>query len=273
MRKRPLFALAGGALVLAGVGVVFLLPDTRVAEPVPVPAALSEGEAEGAGIGTSGGPIGVRCSSAADPDDQAPLICRGDLSPDGPELLVHLLWAPVGAEGEEVDLSRLELYRAGDAAPFQTIETDDARLHGDLLASSVELVDVNFDGWADLRLMVAGPPPPPVPGMVPRVGATDRRHATWLWNPQAGAFEPTPLLDEIVGLQVRAQDRQLVGFAQPEPNVFRIQAWHWLEEDLEPVWRRTDSYSDVGTADSRCEQLREIWRDGGWIEDGVSECY
>jgi len=87
----------------------------------------------------------------------------------------------------EAELSRLSVIRAG--AKAQDIRLD-GRIFFDGLSSAVELVDVNFDGFADIKLATSS-------GAGPNMG-----YDYWLYVPKIGQYIATKLGEQLSGFDV-----------------------------------------------------------------------
>lgn len=217
------------------------------------PAALAqEGEAAA--------PLSAAtCTAPPDVRPGAPMICRGRLSANGPDIEVRMDWRP-SALGDQAEIHRLEIHRAGEDQPFQAIEGIDSIAFYEAEANGFELIDLNFDGWRDLRLIAFQPPGPNLP------------YLSWLWNPQTERFERAGMLDEIANARPDPQRRELVGFWRTAPDTYVTQAYRWQGEALEPVWRATERYA-LGAEDAvLCERRRERWQAGAWVDDGTESC-
>ena len=102
-----------------------------------------------------------------------------------PELEVTLVGEDAGESGERMNVQRLVIRRAGEAEPLQVIEPLHTETPATEGAEGLAVVDMNFDGYADLRLVEFVTAGPNVP------------HLNWLYVPESGVFERSPELDRL----------------------------------------------------------------------------
>jgi hypothetical protein len=113
----------------------------------------------------------------------------------GPRYSFRLVGEP--ADGSVLAVRRIEIRRDGDREPFQSI--DDLRTETPLeTGAGFQVVDMNFDGYDDFRLMefaAAGPTTP---------------YVNYLFDPATSRFVRSAALDELPSATFDAARRRIV---------------------------------------------------------------
>lgn len=235
-----------------------LAPTALLAEDAPAATAPPNGAAVAAPEDPTDA---VRCQGATEVPRGAPMVCHGRLSADGPEIEVRLFWQ-VSAYGDQAEIDRLEIFLDGAEEPSQSFDDIDSVAFFEQPANGFELIDLNFDGWRDMRLIAFVPAGPNLP------------YLTWLWDPAAERFVRTETLDEIANATPLPDRQEIMGFWRVAPNSYVTQGFRWNDEALEPVWRAVETYSRAeGSDDTVCERLRSHWTGSAWAVDGTEPCY
>lgn len=157
-------------------------------------AALSAA-AEPAGDETFAGSF--RCGAPVPTADGGALVCQSDINPGLPPLSLTLTWHEDAASRERL-LDRIDIRRADEVAPFQTIAGIDSRLASDVAHAGFEALDLNFDGFLDIRVRRFTPAGPNIP------------FRNWLWSKEDGLFVASPSLDEITSPEFDAEAQEVV---------------------------------------------------------------
>jgi hypothetical protein len=137
------------------------------------------------------------CLKPAGGTDTAPILCQSQINPGLPSFDFALVWHDDKSSGTRV-LDRIEIRRSGDAAPFETLTGIVSSLPPAIANEGFEVLDLNFDGFLDLRVMRAAP-----------VGDS-KFYQNWLWSNEEGKFVATPGLDAIVSPKFDADDQEIV---------------------------------------------------------------
>jgi hypothetical protein len=124
------------------------------------------------------------CIAPSGAADKAPIVCEGRIDPVSPELYFSLSWRIDEFGDRAVDT--VHIRRKGEVDAFQTIADVGSRAAAQIPNNGFELIDVNFDGYHDLRLIAEGTAGPNV------------LYRNWLWAPDEEAFVGNVALDEIV---------------------------------------------------------------------------
>lgn len=137
----------------------------------------------------------LTCSAPAGAAEDGRLSCKAFINPGLPEIDLALVLRDDGARGARV-LDRIELRRGGNAAPFQVLKGIALRVPAGMEKGGVEMVDVNFDGYFDLRMRRAD-------------ADGGALYQNWVWSKEQGAFIDIPELDAIVSPEFNAEDQEI----------------------------------------------------------------
>ncbi|HEY4343974.1 MAG TPA: hypothetical protein VGN05_06505 [Parvibaculum sp.] len=140
---------------------------------------------------------GFSCLKPSTKTDTAPIVCQSEINPSLPSFDFSLIWHSDKATGTRV-LDRIEIRRKGEPQPFQVLDKVESNLPPDIANSGFELLDLNFDGYLDLRVMRLVPAGPNTP------------YQNWLWSKDEGKFVENPGLDEITSPQFDAESQEIV---------------------------------------------------------------
>lgn len=164
----------GCALALAGAGAAF------AAEP--------------AGDETFEGTFScLKPSSAA---DKSPILCQSQINPGLPVFDLSLVWHEDARHLRVLD--RIEISRAGEKQPFQTVTGLRSVLPPETENGGLEMLDLNFDGFLDMRVLRHTP------------SGEDRSYQNWLWSTEAGQYVAAPGLDDIASPSFDAENEEIV---------------------------------------------------------------
>ncbi len=136
------------------------------------------------------------CLTPLSPHDTAPIVCQSDINPSLPSFDFSLVWHRDVAAGTR-QLDRIEVRRSGESEPFQTLEPITSDVPIKIANNGFEALDLNFDGYLDIRVMQfvsAGPNTP---------------YQNWLWSPTTGKFVANRALDKITAPQFDADAQEI----------------------------------------------------------------
>lgn len=146
------------------------------------------------------------------------------------------------AAGNLARVERLEVWQSGAPAPLQVEAGLDAETP---LAYPEAFVieDLNFDGYADLRLIAFLPAGANVP------------YLYWLFDPQQGLFVRNTQLEAITSPEVDVANQQLLSSWRAGAATYGADTWMWLNGAPVMVRQETREYLD---ADRYRLTLREL---------------
>ena len=136
------------------------------------------------------------CGAPAGDGEAMTVPCRATINPGASEISLTLVMRNADAGGGRT-FDRIELRRDGDKEPFQVLKGIGLRVPDGAEKGGLELVDVNFDGYFDLRARRAGPD-------------DETLYQNWVWSTEKNEFVDVPELDAIVSPQFNAEDQEIV---------------------------------------------------------------
>ncbi|GMV62845.1 MAG: hypothetical protein AMXMBFR74_20130 [Parvibaculum sp.] len=244
----PLMAAAGSALAQ---------------EPAPAGAHV-EGVAAEAAAGADARRENVRgdetfqssytCVSPSGASDKAPIVCEGSISPVLPELYFSLSWH-LDEFGDRA-IETVHIRRKGEVEPFQTIGNVASLAASQIPNNDFELIDVNFDGYHDFRLIAAGTAGPNV------------LYRNWLWEPDEEAFVGNAALDELVSPEFDPETQEIVSRWRSSAEEGGVDIYIWEEGRTVLIHRETDRYAGP----SACTRTFFDRIDGELRETGTGAC-
>ena len=146
--------------------------------------------------------------SASSPD----YTVRHRIHPSLPEFAITVVGTP-DAPGETLAVQRIEVRRPPDSPPLQVFTDLEAEPPLQENQVPLEVLDMNFDGYGDFRLVQFRTAGPNVP------------YLNWLFDPASRNFVRSPALDEIPSARYDAGKRQIAsewrdGPARDGTNVY-----------------------------------------------------
>ncbi len=185
-RARPQRALRAVA-VLGGMGLCAC--SERVDAPPAATAAATARAAPAAASATA--------ASAASTAPRAGVTVSARIHPSLPEMTFTLVAEPPAEAGAVLKVRAIEIRRNGAADLAQRIEGLSTETPSSAEAPGLTVADLDFDGYADIRLVAAQPAGPDVP----------YRH--WLFQAATGQFVAAPALDALGSPQPDAAKQEL----------------------------------------------------------------
>jgi hypothetical protein len=172
-------------------------------------------------------------------------VVRGALQPGGPLLRLTLHAAAAPGDSGVLQVRAISVQREGEAQPLQRIDGLDTQtpvVDGQPL---VELLDMDFDGLADLRLVAERPAGPNTP------------YLHWLWNATSQRFTANAALDTLTAPRFDAAKRQVVATWRDGPARYGEDTHVWRDGQLQPLQRSERVYSAPG------RYVRKLYRWSG----------
>jgi hypothetical protein len=128
---------------------------------------------------------------------RAGVTVRARIHADLPEMAFTLVAEPPADGGAALNVRAIQIRRDGAAGVAQRIEGLSTATPSSAESPGLEVLDLNFDGYADIRLIESQPAGPNVP----------YRH--WLYEPATGQFVAAAALDALGAPQPDAARREL----------------------------------------------------------------
>ena len=166
--------------------------------------------------------------------------------------LPPMTFTPVveGAPGPDgvLHVRAIEIQRAGEARPLQRIDGLATETPWSPPSPALELVDMNFDGYADLRLVEGRPAGPNVP------------YLNWLYDPASGRFVGSPALDGIGSPSFDAAARVIRSAWRDGPARYGTDVYVIQDGQPVPSRREVKRYTQPGAYTLEVS----AWVDGTW---------
>jgi hypothetical protein len=163
----------------------------------------------------------------------APIACEAVISQVLPPFRFDLFWEMNEAAGERA-ITRIAIRQQDAADPFQVIENVDSRTFPDIENNGFEVIDLNFDGDLDFRLLAQTTAGPNV------------LYRNWLWSPRDQRFETSKVLDEIVSPEFDPDTQEITSRWRSSAAEGGVDIYMWDEGEPVIIHRETDRYSERG---------------------------
>lgn len=132
-------------------------------------------------------------------------------------------------------VSAIRLYK--DGVLFQTLETES---QGTCSIFTPELLDANFDGWADLSIAEFLPAGPNIP------------HQTWLYDPALGRFVDAPaMLQGITSPDFDPEHQIISSFWRASCCEHGVSIYRWKGGDVEEIDTQSSYFLPVMDGETR----------------------
>lgn len=176
---------------------------------------------------------GFVCLAPSSVRDTAPIICQSDINPSLPSFNFSLVWHLDALSGAR-QLERIEVQRSGESEPFQTLEPVTSDVPVTIANNGFEALDLNFDGYLDIRVIQFVPAGPNTP------------YQNWLWSPTAGKFVASPALDKITSPQFDADAQEITSHWRSSAAEQGSDVYAYDGTTPVLVHRETDTYGENG---------------------------
>jgi hypothetical protein len=176
---------------------------------------------------------------------------RARIHPSLPEFAFRLV-ADVPA-GDTVTVTGIEIRRGTMAAPVQVIGGLDTETPAREDAPPLDVLDMNFDGYADIRLAESQPAGPNVP------------YLNWLFNPASGRFDENAALNALTSPQFDEATREVRSEWRDGPARYGADVYVFRGNgELTPVRKELKEF----TAPGRYTFQVQTFVDGAWRVTG-----
>jgi hypothetical protein len=169
------------------------------------------------------------------------------IHPTLPEYSFTLVSDRSSDNSQTLQVKRIEIRRGGETEPFQIIEGLDAATPLQL-GPPLSMVDMNFDGYGDIRLIELQPAGPNVP------------YLNWLFDPASGRFVESRALNEITSPQFDAATREIRSEWRDGPTRYGTDIYVYKQGEPVLVRKESKEYRQPGVYTLRVSQLV----DGAW---------
>ncbi len=246
MWRRPLAKLTIGSF-LAG-AVAFMVSGcgdaTQPPPSTPPPPAPEPDTAAAAVVQAPSMPA----AAPAPPAAGSSINVKAHIHDSLPEMTFTLVADAPPRDTGVLRVRALEVRRGTDTAPAQRIDglSTDTPWAAD--APGLEVLDMNFDGYADLRLIESRPVGPNVP------------YLNWLYEPSTGHFVSSTALNELSSPQFDRTRREVTSSWRDSATRYGTEVYAFKDGQLVPLRREARDYKRPGTYTLQVSR----WIDGAW---------
>ena len=173
---------------------------------------------------------------------------QASIHPDLPGYSFRLVGQTMEEGSETFAATALEIRRGGEAEPVQVIEDLAIEAPTGEPSGGIEVVDMNFDGYGDLRVVEFLPAGPNVP------------YLNWLFDTDSERFAASPELDEITSPIFDAATRSIRSEWRDGAATYGTHIYEVVGGRPVLVRRERRQYSEPGVYERTVSELR----DGEW---------
>lgn len=184
-----------------------------------------------------------------------PIVCQSGINPVLPAFLFGLEWYLDPETGERV-VTGISIRREGRAEPFQVIAGLEARTAPEIGNGGFEIIDMDFDGYLDMRLIAGGTAGP------------NMLYRNWLWAADSDRFVENAMLDEIVTPEFDPETREIVSRWRSSAAEGGVDVYTWDEGAPVMIHREIDRFGGP----SRCTRTFFDRIDDEMRETGSGSC-
>lgn len=139
---------------------------------------------------------GFSCLAPSGPKDMGPIICQSIINPSLPSFDFSLYWHGGEAAGMRV-LDHIDIRAQAGTSSFQRLSPVESNVPTTIVNNGFEMIDLNFDGFLDIRVVRFLPAGPNTP------------YQNWLWSQEHQKFIANSALDEITSPQFDADAQEI----------------------------------------------------------------
>lgn len=229
MARRALAVAALAASLVLSACQEPVVPSPAAPEPAPpvAPAAKSSAATAAAGYTTT---------------------IKGRVRVDLPEARFTVYADGAPGDVGVLKVRAIEVRYADAAAPAQRIDGLATDTPWSASAPGLALLDMNFDGYQDLRLIERRPAGPNLP------------YLNWLYDPDHQRFVESPALNAITAPRFDASKRELHSDWRDSAARYGTDSYTFRAGRLVPLRRETRTYTGTGVFTVQVSN----WTDGAW---------
>lgn len=173
---------------------------------------------------------------------------QASIHPDLPGFSFTLVGQPADQVAETILVKKIEIRRRGELEPVQVIEDLETETPVTEHSRGFEVVDMNFDGYGDIRIVEFLPPGPNVP------------YLNWLFDPTSERFVGSPELNEISSPKFDAKARHIRSEWRDGAARYGIDIYEVIEGRPVLAQQELREYSEPGVYERTVSQRL----DGHW---------
>jgi len=177
---------------------------------------------------------GFSCAGLDAPLPKIAVQCRSNINPALPAFVFTLVGHRDQASGVNI-LDHIDIARSGETTPFQTISPVNSSVPENVASFGFEAIDLNFDGYLDMRVVSFLPAGPNIP------------YENWIWSNARGKFIASPELDKITSPQFDADTQEITSHWRSSAAEQGTDVYAYDGATPVLIHRETDTYSPSGS--------------------------
>ncbi len=159
------------------------------------------------------------CNPVAEVEAGDPILCEATLTPEGKPLFVRLFW-DILADTDELHVMRIETAATAGGTAISSFTNLDSRAWLSMNANGFEFTDMNFDGYADFRLIEFLPAGPNI------------AYINALYDPAKGKHVSAPSLNVISAPEFDADSKTVISMWRGNAATHGQDVFGWEDGDL-----------------------------------------
>lgn len=171
------------------------------------------------------------CMDVATVEMGDPIVCTTLLTEDGEPLFARLTW-DILADTDELHVTRIETAAMADDPAIATFSDLDLRAPLSFQANGFEFLDMNFDGYADFRLIEFLPAGP------------NAVYFNAVYDPETGRHTTAPGLNALSAPVFDAGDKAVTSVWRGSAATHGEDVFQWVDGTLLLVSRTETTYED-----------------------------
>jgi hypothetical protein len=175
-------------------------------------------------------------------------VIKAHIHPDLQEMVFVLRADAAPDAAETLFVKSIEIRLDANADPVQRITGLDTQTPWPAQAPGFEALDMNFDGYADIRLIESRPAGPNLPWL------------HWLYDPASGRFLPSQSLNDLGGPRPDAATRELTTDWRDSATHYGTDHYAFRGDQLLPLRRESRDYQGPGVYTLQVSH----WVEGRW---------
>lgn len=232
--------MANRVLALTAMGASLWLGACR--EPVAPPQAATPA------VPPVAAPVVAPAAPSTAPSRGHAITIKARIHPDLPETSFTLVADGAPEPAGVLRVRAIEIRRGNVAEPAQRIEGLATDSPWSAAAPPLEVLDMNFDGYGDIRLVERRPAGPNVP------------YLNWLYDPASGRFVENRALNEITSPRFDSASRELRSDWRDNATRYGTDVYTFRDDQLLPLRREAKDYKRAGVFTLQVSR----WTDGAW---------
>jgi len=228
-------------------GVLALCMGLTACKPAPTPVIAASTPGAAASVAS----VSASASASASAPVSAAgfeIVVKARIHADLPEMSFTLRADAAPDASGTLFVKAIEIRRGTETEPVQRITGLDTQTPWSAQAPGFEAIDLNFDGYADIRLVESLPAGPHLP------------YLHWLYDRASGRFVSSPALNDLGAPRPDAAARELASDWRDSATRYGTDHHGFQGDQLVPLRREARDYQAPGVYTLKVSR----WVDGRW---------